>query len=90
MKRLLFLAACASLASPVSAQVTSIGSANPLPKPQVKGDLDRIVCEREERTGSRLQVDKVCMTVLQWKDHQLGHREDLEKVQQVVNQNPSN
>jgi len=89
MTRLLTSALLLALASSAAAQVISIESSNPLPKPPVKGDLDRIVCEREERTGSRLQVDKVCMTALQWKDHQLGHREDLEKVQQVVNQNPS-
>jgi hypothetical protein len=90
MRRLVISALLLALASSASAQVSSIGSSNPLPKPPVKGDLDRIICEREERTGSRLQVDKVCMTALQWKDHQLGHREDLEKVQQVVNQSPSN
>jgi hypothetical protein len=89
MRRVLISALILGLASSASAQVSSIGSANPLPKPPVKGDLDRIVCEREERTGSRLQVDKVCMTVLQWKEHQLGQRHDLEKVQQVVNQSPS-
>jgi len=29
------------------------------------------------------------MTVRQWSDHKYGHRADLEKVQQVVNQSPS-
>ena len=79
----------AAVAYPVSAQVTSIESATAAPAPKPTGDLDRIVCERVERTGSRLAVDKVCMTVREWADRRAGHRADLEKVQQIVNQEPS-
>jgi hypothetical protein len=67
----------------------SLESANPAPKPKLTGDPNRIVCERVERIGSRLTADKVCMTVQQWADHKDGHRADLEKIQQIVNQNPS-
>jgi hypothetical protein len=74
---------------PALAQVTSIESATAARQPKLAGDLNRIVCDRVQRTGSRLAVDKVCMTVREWADHRDGHRADLEKVQQVVNQEPS-
>lgn len=50
---------------------------------------DRMVCEREEQIGSRLGARKVCMTVRQWAEKARLERQDVEKVQQVVNQNPS-
>jgi len=71
-------------AAPALAQVTMIQNANSNPPPT--NDLDKVVCETVHRTGSRLEVDKVCMTARQWSDHKAGHRADLEKVQQVVNQ----
>lgn len=86
--RVLPIVAVLFAASPASAQLTTIESSNPLPKP-VGGDLNRVICERVQRTGSRLEFDKVCMTALQWKEHQQGHREDFEKVQRIVNQEPS-
>jgi hypothetical protein len=82
------LAACTLLATaPALAQVTTIQNANSTPPST--NDLDKVVCEMVHRTGSRLEVDKVCMTVRQWSDHKAGHRADVEKVQQVVNQSPS-
>lgn len=78
----------ALFATVATAQVTSIESANPEPKKS--SDPNRIICEKVNRTGSRLEVEKVCMTALQWQEHREGHRADLEKVQQIQNQNPSN
>lgn len=69
--------------APAIAQVTTIESSNPLPKRSA--DPDKIICERVERTGSRLKADKVCLTAQQWSDHKYGHRADLEKVQRIVN-----
>jgi hypothetical protein len=69
------------------AQVTTIETDNPLPR--ISSNPDRIVCERIQRTGSRLEFETVCLSARQWKDHKDGHRADLEKVQQIVNQNPS-
>ena len=82
------LSACMLLATaPAFAQVTTIQNANSTPP--ASNDLDKVVCETVHRTGSRLEVDRVCMTVRQWSDHKYGHRADLEKVQQVVNQRPA-
>jgi len=70
-------------AAPALAQVTTIQNANSTPPPS--NDLDRVVCETVHRTGSRLEVDRVCMTAQQWNDHKSGHRADLEKVQRIIN-----
>ena len=78
------LSACMLLATaPALAQVTTIENANS--NPPRSNDLDEVVCETVHRTGSRLEVDRVCMTVRQWSDHKDGHRADLEKVQRIVN-----
>lgn len=69
-----------SLQSPVATVATTANA---------KGDPNKVVCENIERTGSRLAVDKVCMTIRQWRDHREGQRDDLEKVQRLVNQSPS-
>ncbi|HEX6661237.1 MAG TPA: hypothetical protein VF067_05150 [Sphingomicrobium sp.] len=87
LKRLCLAAAALFAASPALAQVTTIETSNPLPKHS--SDPDKLICERVERTGSRLQVEKVCLTAQQWSDHKYGHRADLEKVQRIVNQNSS-
>jgi hypothetical protein len=72
-------------ASGASAQVTSIVTSNPAPK---GGHLDRMVCESEEKTGTRLGARRVCLTVAQWSDRRREHREHTEKVQKVVNLEP--
>lgn len=88
MLKALYLFAGMMLASaPALAQVTTIESSNPLPKRNA--NPDKVICERVERTGSRLTTDKVCLTAQQWSDHKYGHRADLEKVQRIVNQSPS-
>lgn len=51
---------------------------------------EKIVCEKQEQLGTRLGARKVCMTVWQWAEQRRLERADLEKVQQVVNQSPSN
>lgn len=77
------------MATAATAQVASLDRATaPQPKP-IAGDPDRIVCEKVERIGSRLAVDKVCMTAKQWQDHRDGHRADVEALQRTVNQSPS-
>lgn len=80
MKMVVSLAFAVTLvSSPAFAQVTSLQSANPAPKGQ---DLNRIVCEVEETTGSRLGARKVCKTVLEWQQLKREHRDTLEKFQQ--------
>lgn len=77
--------ALALLSSPALAQVASIQSANPAPKGQ---DLDRIVCDVEQTTGTRLGARKVCKTVLEWAELKAEHRSTVEKVQQQGNDPP--
>ena len=65
--------------SPVYAQVASIESSNPARK---SGDPNRIICEVEETTGTRLGARKVCKTAAEWAELKQQHRQTLEKVQQ--------
>ena len=86
MPKLFTFAICAAIAAPAWAQVTSLESSNPAPKGK---DPNRKICERVEKIGSRLSTVTVCMTAREWEDLRRGHRDDLEKVQRVVNQSPS-
>lgn len=86
--RIVAIALLLCTGSPAAAQAITFEGANPPPK-KATSDLDRMICQRVERTGSRLEVDKVCMTAAQWKEHRQTQREDVERVQRVVNQNPS-
>ncbi len=86
MKHLALAAMLGAAASAGTAQVTTLESPNPAPK---KGDLNRIVCEKQETTGTRLGTRKVCLTVLQWEEKRREQREHTEKVQRIVNQSPS-
>lgn len=44
-------------------------------------DPNEIVCEKEQDSGSRLVVNKVCMTRSQWAEQRRLNRQDIEKVQ---------
>jgi hypothetical protein len=72
--------AAAVAAGPAAAQVTSMVSANPAPKGSNK-DLNKIVCEVSQTTGTRLGARKVCKTVLEWQQMRSEHRVNLEGVQ---------
>jgi hypothetical protein len=87
LKPLCLTAAVLLAAAPAVAQVTTLENANSIPGRST--DPNKIVCETIERTGSRLQDEKVCLTVQQWSDRKYGHRADLEKLQQIVNQESS-
>jgi hypothetical protein len=65
---------------PVSAQVTSINSSTPAYRGQ---DLNKIVCEVDQTTGSRLGAHKVCKTVLEWQQQRSEHRETVENFQRM-------
>ena len=71
----------ALMSSAAAAQVTSIQSSNPAPKGG-KQDLNKIICEVDETTGTRLGARKVCKTVLEWQDLRAQTRTNVEKVQQ--------
>jgi hypothetical protein len=74
------LAAIAVLATATaSAQVTtSYRTNNPAP---IKGDVNKIVCQKEETIGTRLGGKKVCLTVAEWQARQQADRDQTERVQ---------
>ncbi len=80
-----------ALAAPAAAQITFEGSTAPAAPTQAKGTNpnDKIICERQDQIGSRLGAKKVCKTAAQWAEERRTERNDLEKIQQVVNQEPS-
>lgn len=73
------IAAALLIATPCGAQVTSIATNNPAPKGH---DLNKVVCEVDQTTGTRLGVRKVCKTVLEWEQMRTEHRETVESYQQ--------
>lgn len=71
------------LAIPAAAQTSTAGGAAPAAaaaggKAQ---DPNKIICEKQEVTGSRLAKRRVCMTQAQWADRKLQDRQEVERVQ---------
>lgn len=79
MGKLILAFSLLATSAPAFAQVTSINSSTPAGKGQ---DLNKIVCEVEETTGTRLGARKVCKTVLEWQQMRRDQRETVEKFQQ--------
>lgn len=88
MLKLVTIAALALGATSAFAQVSSIETARPAGK--LPHDPDKLICERVETTGTRLGARRTCMTAEQWAARRREQREDLERVQRIVNQAPSN
>ena len=54
-----------------------------LPAPNAKNkDPNRIICEKIQETGSRLNIRRVCMTATQWEEQKRRDRENLQDAQQ--------
>jgi hypothetical protein len=51
-------------------------------QPSAKKDPNRIICEKVQETGSRLNVRRVCLTAQQWEDQKRRDRENLQDAQQ--------
>lgn len=67
------------LATAATAQgVTSIRSDAPA---ALKGEPDRIVCQKEEQIGTRLGARKVCLTVAEWNERERLHRQQIDRMQ---------
>ena len=66
-------------AAPAVAQVTTLESQTPSSKSK---DPNRIICEKIQETGSRLNSRRVCMTSQQWEDQRRRDRENLQDAQQ--------
>jgi hypothetical protein len=79
MRKLRVLALWVLVASaPAYAQVTSIEASNPAPKGR---DPNRVICDVEQTTGTRLGATKVCKTALEWQQLRSEHRDSLEQFQ---------
>ena len=64
------------------AQTATQSQSQPSTTAQTAGpDMNEVVCERQEVTGSRLARKKVCMTRAQWAALRLEDRQAVEKVQ---------
>ena len=82
LKPLIIAALALTAASPAIAQSAT-------PSSKVK-DPNRKICEKVERIGSRLAVDRICMTAAEWEAQKRAQREHVENVQRTVNQRPTN
>jgi hypothetical protein len=81
LKPLIIAALALTAASPAIDQ-----TATPASKAK---DPNRKICEKIERIGSRLAVDRVCMTAAEWDAQKRAQREHVENVQRTVNMQPS-
>ena len=74
-------AVCAILmfgAAPAPAQTTTSGAPA---STAAKDDPNRIICEKVQETGSRLNTRKTCMTAAQWVEQRKRDREAVEDAQ---------
>jgi hypothetical protein len=60
-----------------SRPITVIGAQPPKKAP----DLNEVVCEKEQDTGSRLLSKKVCMSRAQWAEQRRIERMEIDKAQ---------
>lgn len=75
------LSALVFVATTSTAQVSSYVTDKPAP---IKGDPDKIVCQKEEKIGTRLGAKKMCLTVSEWQQRAKVHREQTERLQMGV------
>jgi hypothetical protein len=66
------------IAAPALAQTTPAAPAAPVTAP----DLNQVVCQKQEVTGSRLQTKRVCRTRAEWAEMQRLDRQELDRTQQ--------
>lgn len=63
---------------PANGAVAAPAPAKPAPN---KTDLDKIVCEKQDTTGTRLGAKKVCLTVAQWLEFRRDEQDQLQHLQ---------
>jgi hypothetical protein len=85
LKPLIIAALALTAASPAIAETANSPTAAAKAK-----DPNRKICEKIERIGSRLAVDRICMTAAEWDAQKRAQREHVENVQRTVNQRPTN
>jgi invasion protein IalB len=86
----MFKASCAAIAAALltGTAVTAVAQPTAAPTPtqaptdaKAAQDANEIVCQKQEVTGSRLGVKRICMTRSQWADRRMQDRQELERVQ---------
>jgi hypothetical protein len=77
LKSLAAMAVLLSASAPAQI-ITSYATNNPS---AIKGDPNRIVCQKEETIGTRLGGKKVCLPIAEWQARQRADRDQLERVQ---------
>ena len=83
LKVLLFMGSFVIVA-PAVAQNQAPSPAQQAPKPSKNGD-NRVICQTQEQTGSRIGTKKVCMTAVQWKEHELRVHDELDQLHMGTN-----
>lgn len=53
------------------------------PSARLHADPNQMVCETIRETGSRLNVNRVCMTNAQWRELRRQTRQDVDRAQAV-------
>ena len=70
------------ITSPAVAQTAPVQAAQAEDIPSAdSSDVNRIVCRKTEKIGSRLGAKKVCLTVKEWQDRASADREETDRVQ---------
>lgn len=78
------LAACVIVASPAAAQTTDSAQGQNSQPAKAK-----LICEKEQETGSRLGGKRVCHTKEEWDQIRAETRQNLEKIQQQSTGTPN-
>lgn len=84
LKLISFAAAGLIAAAPALAQT----AAQP-PAQNAKPAKDKLVCETQEETGSRIDRKRVCHTAEEWQAIKAQNRDALEKIQQQATGTPT-
>jgi hypothetical protein len=86
----MFKASCAAIAAALLTGTAVTAVAQPAAAPtatqaptdaKAAQDSNEIVCQKQEVTGSRLGVKRICMTRSEWADRRMQDRQELERVQ---------
>jgi len=78
MLRVLLFTSLFVIVTPAVAQNQSPSLAQQAPKAPKDSD-NRMICQTQEQTGSRIATKKVCMTAAEWKEHELQVHDQLDQ-----------
>jgi hypothetical protein len=72
------------MVTPAAAQNQAPPAAPQTPKPAPKDDDNRVICQNQGETGSRIASKRICMTAAQWKEHELRVHDQLDQMHSTV------